>query len=69
MMLNWHFVIFVLIFLEIFFIGKLGKYKTDKFSGSSLNCFTKAKNLVFLIPKNFYRTFLSTLLDIVPLGF
>ena len=45
--------------LEIVLVGVLRKYETEKFSGSSLNRFIKAKNLVFLIPKTSCRSFLS----------
>jgi hypothetical protein len=62
------FTIFVLVSFEIVLIDKLRKYKTEKFSRSSLNHFTKAKNLVLLILKYFKRTSFSTFLDIVPSG-
>jgi len=38
--------------LEIVLVSVLPKYETEKFSGSSLNRFIKAKNLVFLILKS-----------------
>ena len=46
--------IFVSIALDITRVGVLRKYETEKFSGSSLNRFIKAKNLVFLISKISY---------------
>ena len=39
--------------LDIVRVGILRKYETEKFSGSSFNRFTKAKNRVFLISKTF----------------
>ena len=48
-----------LLFLNIVRVGVLRKYETEKFSGSSLNRFIKAKNLVFLIPKISWMYFLA----------
>ncbi len=53
--------IFVSMALDITRVGVLRKYETEKFSGSSLNRFTKAKNLVFLIPKIYWMYFLVIL--------
>jgi len=53
------FTIFISISFEIFRVGILREYEIEKFSGLSFNRFTKAKNLVFLIPKISWMYFLA----------
>ena len=44
--------------LEMVRIDVLGQNETEKFLKSSLNRFTSAKNLVLVIPKTFWISFL-----------